>query len=173
MTTAQDENIPIYYQDTDSMMLHDDDIPRLEEVFMTKYGRKLVGKDLGQFSSDLKPEDDSEASGKKIKNIYATEGIFVGKKAYILKVECEDAEGKTYNAGYHSRCKGVNTQSIEHLLSKPEHKNKDILDIYNEWYEGKAYDLDLTAGQTVCSMNINLKENTIHNRQSFIRNIRF
>lgn len=173
MTTAQDENIPIYYQDTDSMMLHDDDIPRLEEVFMNKYGRKLVGKDLGQFSSDLKAEDDSEACGKKIKNIYATEGIFVGKKAYILKVECVDEEGKVYDAGYHSRCKGVNTQSIEHLLSKPEHKGRDILDIYNDWYQGKSYDLDLTAGQTVCSMDINLKTNTIHNRQSFIRNIKF
>lgn len=170
MTTAQDENIPIYYQDTDSMMLHDDDIPRLEEVFMNKYGRKLVGKDLGQFSSDLKPEDDS---GKKIKNIYATEGIFVGKKAYILKVECEGEDGKLYDAGYHSRCKGVNNQSIEHLLSKSTHKGRDKLDIYNDWYEGKAYDLDLTAGQTVCSMDINLKTNTIHNRQSFIRNIRF
>lgn len=175
MATAQDENIPIYYQDTDSMMLHDDDIPRLEEVFMNKYGRKLVGKDLGQFSSDLKAEDDSEfaQSGKKIKEIYATEGIFVGKKAYILKVECLDEEGKVYDAGFHSRCKGVNTQSIEHLLSQSEHKNKDRLDIYNDWYEGKAYDLDLTAGQTVCSMDINLKTNTIHNRQSFIRNIRF
>jgi hypothetical protein len=173
MTTAQDENIPIYYQDTDSMMLHDDDIPKLEEVFMAKYGRKLVGKDLGQFSSDLNPEDDSEACGKKIKNIYATEGIFVGKKAYILKVECEDEDGKIHEAGYHSRCKGVNNQSIKHLLSQSEHKNKNILDIYNDWYEGKAYDLDLTAGQTVCSMDINLKTNTIHNRQSFIRNIRF
>lgn len=173
MATAQDENIPIYYQDTDSMMLHDDDIPRLEEVFMNKFGRKLVGKDLGQFSSDLKAEDDSDACGKKIKEIYATEGIFVGKKAYILKVECVDEEGKVYDAGFHSRCKGVNTQSIEHLLSQQEHKNKDRLDIYNDWYEGKAYDLDLTAGQTVCSMDINLKTNTIHNRQSFIRNIRF
>ena len=175
MATAQDENIPIYYQDTDSMMLHDDDIPRLEEVFMNKYGRKLVGKDLGQFSSDLKAEDDSEfaQSGKKIKEIYATEGIFVGKKAYILKVECIDEEGKVHDAGFHSRCKGVNTQSIEHLLSQQEHKNKDRLDIYNDWYEGKSYDLDLTAGQTVCSMDINLKTNTIHNRQSFIRNIRF
>ena len=175
MTTAQDENIPIYYQDTDSMMLHDDDIPRLEEVFMNKYGRKLVGKALGEFSSDLKAEDDSDfgKSGNKIKNIYATEGIFVGKKAYILKVECEDKDGNIYDAGFHSRCKGVNIPSIEHLLSQSEHKNKDILDIYNDWFEGKAYDLDLTAGQTVCSMDINLKTNTIHNRQSFIRNIRF
>jgi hypothetical protein len=173
MTTAQDENIPIYYQDTDSMMLHDADIPKLEEVFMAKYGRKLVGKDLGQFNSDLNPEDDSEACGKKIKDIYATEGIFVGKKAYILKVECVDEEGKVYDAGYHSRCKGVNTQSIEHLLSKPEHKGRDKLDIYNDWYEGKAYDLDLTAGQTVCSMEIDLKKNTIKNRQEFIRNIKF
>ena len=175
MATAQDENIPIYYQDTDSMMLHDDDIPRLEEVFMNKFGRKLVGKDLGQFSSDLKAEDDSEfaESGKKIKEIYATEGIFVGKKAYILKVECLDEDGTTYDAGFHSRCKGVNNQSIEHLLSKPEHKNKDKLDIYNDWFEGKSYDLDLTAGQTVCSMDINLKTNTIHNRTKFIRNIRF
>jgi hypothetical protein len=175
MTTAQDEDIPIYYQDTDSMMLHNEDIPRLEEVFMNKYNRKLVGKDLGQFSSDLNPEEDSEfaESGKKISKIYATEGIFVGKKAYILKVECVDEDGKIWDAGFHSRCKGVNTQSIEHLLSKPEHKHKDRLDIYNDWYEGESYDLDLTAGQTVCSMDINLKTNMIHNRTEFIRNIKF
>jgi hypothetical protein len=176
MTLAEDNGINIYYQDTDSMQLEDGKTELLEQLFYEKYNRKLVGKDLRQFSSDFKPSVSIPLLNnkkRKIKNIYATQSYFVGKKAYINKLEIECEEGKIWNGGFHTRCKGVNEASIEHLLKQPEHRGKDVLEIYKGWYNGAEYSLDLTAGETVCSMNINLKNNTITNRKEFIRNIKF
>ena len=42
--TAEDNNIEIYYQDTDSMHIGLDDIKRLSELYLEKYGRVLTGK---------------------------------------------------------------------------------------------------------------------------------
>ena len=43
----------VYYQDTDSLHLYEDDLPLLALKFKEKYGRELIGKALGQFHSDL------------------------------------------------------------------------------------------------------------------------
>jgi len=176
MTMAEDNKVNVYYQDTDSMMLEDGKIDLLETKFYEKYNKKLVGNNLGQFSSDLKIEHPLpllNGKERKVKDIYSSHFISVGKKAYIMKLEAVCEEGKIWNGGYHTRCKGVNMASIEHLLKQPEHERHDIMDIYKGWYNGESYSLDLTAGETVCSMNIDLKSNTITNRKSFIRNIKF
>lgn len=44
MCLAEDHGIEIYYQDTDSMHIAKDDIPKLSNIFMTKYNRELIGK---------------------------------------------------------------------------------------------------------------------------------
>ena len=193
MALAQSLNIPIYYQDTDSMILQDDDISRLEEAYFKEYNRKLIGNDMGQFNSDLKPQlkinnIKENINGvvterpRKIMEIYATDAVFVGKKAYNLKLEVICEEGLKHDAGFHTRLKGVNTASLSHLLKqihtgKCKGKDKDIHktihNIYEDFYNGDAYDLDLTAGGDSVSMDINIKTNTIKNRQEFIRTIRF
>ena len=53
MTTAQDNNIEIFYQDTDSMHLRDNDIEKLQQIYNEKYGKELIGKNMGQFHSDF------------------------------------------------------------------------------------------------------------------------
>ena len=47
MCLAYDNNIGIYYQDTDSMHIENDKLKQLEELFEKKYDRKLIGKSLG------------------------------------------------------------------------------------------------------------------------------
>jgi len=42
--TAEDNEIEIYYTDTDSQHLGADDIERLRKLYKEKYGRELVGK---------------------------------------------------------------------------------------------------------------------------------
>eukprot|EP00965_Chrysotila_dentata_P021114 699357-Pleurochrysis_carterae.AAC.1 len=41
MYLAEDSNIPIYYQDTDSMHLPDHQVQRLEQLYQQKYNRSL------------------------------------------------------------------------------------------------------------------------------------
>lgn len=50
---AQDNNINIYYQDTDSMHIEKNKIPLLSNLFKEKYNRDLIGEQLGQFHSDF------------------------------------------------------------------------------------------------------------------------
>ena len=51
---ADDLNIKIYYQDTDSIHLNYDDVPRLCEYYKQKYHQELVGDGLGNFHIDFK-----------------------------------------------------------------------------------------------------------------------
>lgn len=96
MCLAEDYNLTIYYQDTDSMHILDKDIPTLVRAFETKYKRPLIGNDMGQFHSDF--EDQA----------VSTESIFLGKKAYIDILDT----GKI-----HMRLKGVSKECITDPLN--------------------------------------------------------
>ena len=53
MCLAEDNKLNIMYQDTDSMHINLDDIPRLGQLFKEKYERNLIGSEQGQFHSDF------------------------------------------------------------------------------------------------------------------------
>lgn len=90
-------NSKIYYTDTDSLFIEEDDLNILVKDFEAKYNRKLVGSNLGQFHSDF-PE------GYK-----AVQSIFLGKKAYVHKLKNEKGDIK-----YVSRLKGIPESAIEY-----------------------------------------------------------
>ena len=50
---ADDCDINIYYQDTDSIHLNYDDVDKTEQIYKDKYGKYLVGEDLGNFHIDF------------------------------------------------------------------------------------------------------------------------
>ena len=54
---AEDLSVDIHYQDTDSMHVPSKDTPRLIEAFREKFGRNLIGKQLGQFDTDFEFKD--------------------------------------------------------------------------------------------------------------------
>ena len=73
---AGENNINIYYQDTDSIHLNYDDVDKVVEIYKETDGSELVGKELGNFHVDFDMDGaDSE--------IYAIESLFLGKKTYI------------------------------------------------------------------------------------------
>ena len=83
MTTAEDNNLSIFYQDTDSIHIDYNDIEVLSEKFKEKYGRNLVGSNLGEFHTDFAMEG-------AVGEIYAIESIFLAKKVYLDKLESVD-----------------------------------------------------------------------------------
>lgn len=113
---ANDNNLPIYYTDTDSMHLKYNDIPKLEKEYMNKYNRVLNGKKLGQFHPDfcLKDKNGVEIKG----DTFATESIFLGKKCYIDRLFCTNKEGKIIGSGYHMRLKGMTEAGINDSLKR-------------------------------------------------------
>ena len=90
MTLAEDNNISIFYQDTDSMHIPHNDIPTLNKLFKSKYNRELIGKNMGQFHTDFSLKDEN---GKPCKNITAVACIFNGKKCYIDKLKGYNNDG--------------------------------------------------------------------------------
>lgn len=91
MCLAEKIGAMIWYQDTDSMQITENDYFRLEKAFEEKYGRILTGKGLGQFSSDYKDE------------LIGVEGYYLSKKLYAVRFNKPDKEGHLY----HLRAKAI------------------------------------------------------------------
>lgn len=106
MNIANDNEIVIYYQDTDSMHMNRDDVKKLETLYETKYGKILNGKNMGQFHTDF------EIKGA-CSEVYSTMSYFLGKKCYMDKLESTDKDGNLIHK-YHLRMKGITEAGLEH-----------------------------------------------------------
>ena len=157
MCLAEDNNLNMYYQDTDSIHINTDDVSILADAYFKKYNRVLIGKQMGQFHTDF----DSKVIDK---NIHAKESIFLGKKCYIDVLTGDNGE-----IDYHIRMKGVSCESIKHYA----HKNKlNLLDVYKELLNGKEIEFDLCCDGSKVSFEFK-KNMEIHSRDKFKRNIKF
>jgi hypothetical protein len=110
MCLAHDLDVNIYYTDTDSMHIESSGIDKLAEVFEVKYGKKLIGKDLGQFHGDFDYGYARDTSGVLIRatNIQpgpdepkAVWSAFLGKKTYC------DRLWDGANIGWMIKIKGI------------------------------------------------------------------
>lgn len=151
MCTAEDIGIKIYYQDTDSMHIQKFKIDDLAEEYKKRYGRELIGKNLGQFHNDF----------DEVENGYAYKSIFVGKKMYVDMLKNEENK-----QGIHYRMKGVNLDCVK-LYS--EENNCEIFDIYNKLYNGEILTFNLLKAKPCFKMNDN---QTVTNLLNFERSIK-
>lgn len=151
MCTAEDIGIKIYYQDTDSMHIQKNKIDDLAEEYKKRYGRELIGKNLGQFHNDF----------DEVENGYAYKSIFVGKKMYVDMLKNEKDE-----SGIHYRMKGVNLDCVK-LYG--EENNLSIFDIYNKLYNDEEITFDLLKAKPCFKMNDN---QTVTNLSTFERSIK-
>ncbi len=159
MCTAEDIGIKIYYQDTDSMHIEastggsssKNKINSLAAEYKQRYGRELIGKNLGQFHNDF----------DEVENGYAYKSIFVGKKMYVDMLKNEKGE-----QGIHYRMKGVNLDCVKLYA---EENNCEIYDIYNKLYNGEEITFDLLKAKPCFKMNDN---QTVTNLSTFERSIK-
>ena len=127
MCLAEDNNIPLYYQDTDSMHLRKEDVSVLENLFYNKFNRKLIGSDMGQFHIDFPLVDDKEPVSRK--------SIFLGKKAYLDCLINEDGK-----EDYFIRMKGVPDDVI---INTCKDMNITVEELYERMYDGNEIDFNL------------------------------
>lgn len=154
MCTAEDNDIGIYYQDTDSMHIENDKIQLLAEKFKERFGRELIGKELGQFHNDF---------DELTNNPISIKSYFLGKKAYIDKLTNDNGE-----IAYHIRMKGVTNTCI--TLQAIKQFNSDPMELYKHLSEGKKINFNLTDVKAKFKNN---KNRTISNITDFKRNIKF
>ncbi|EAX68437.1 hypothetical protein TVAG_536290 [Trichomonas vaginalis G3] len=180
--TAEDLGMDIFYSDTDSMHLYNEDIPRLAEEFEKRYGRVLIGKNLGQFHSDF-------AEITKDKQSLAYKSIFCGKKTYIDLLTNDLNE-----VAFHCRMKGVKQDVIaltaneifpdsvqcfydedKGLMVPQGTYDKDsefsLMKLYKALYDGQEIGFDLCKS---CQPCFEEKFNfSITTKTSFIRKLKF
>ena len=157
MCTAEDLNIEIYYQDTDSMHIENNKIPLLQQEYKKRYNRELIGKNLGQFHSDFDPL----ISGGE--NPVSVESFFLGKKVYIDYLK--DSQG---NIGYHIRMKGVTDTCV--MLESIDNFNSNPMKLYEYLAKNNSLTFDLTSVKAKFKNN---KDRTISNVTSFKRTVKF
>ena len=161
MCLAEDNDMKIYYQDTDSMHIEDRHIKSLSKMYKEKYNKELIGKEMGQFHSDF-------SSDKIVKDIIAIKSIFLGKKAYADVLEGKDANNNVI-IDYHIRLKGVSDKAIKYycLMNKIT-----PYELYKKLYDGEKIKFDLVCGGNACSFEYN-KDYTISSNSAFVREVSF
>ena len=141
MNVANDNDIDIYYQDTDSTHLKRKDVPILQKKYNEKYNRELIGKNLGQFHSDF------DLKGA-VSDIVSRRSIFLGKKCYIDQLESKDKDGNTIT-GFHIRMKGVNSAGLEHRAN--EEYGGDYFKMYEDLANGEKLKFVLNPTESAVS----------------------
>ena len=126
VTTPLDEHV--LYTDTDSIMIPAGGLAKLNRP-------DLIGKDLGQFHTDLSWSGDSKGG-----DVTATEARFLGKKTYVLQLSNSAAPGETQ---HQVRAKGIPNSTIAATCAK---KGVTPLELYAE-VESTGVAFDLTLGR--------------------------
>ena len=155
MCLADQEHLEVYYQDTDSLHIGEEDVPKLAKAFKERYGRELIGKDLCQFHCDFNPiVEGIPVHSKKL--------IALGKKSYI---DClEDDEG---NTGYHIRMKGI-PQNV--IMNYCQEKEITLEELYMQLYNGEYIVFNLLNGANCFRKNKFYEQYT---PEVFLRKVHF
>ena len=161
MCSAEDSNIDLYYQDTDSIHIKDSDISILSSIYRNKYNKDLIGKGLGQFHSDF------QMNG--CKDIIANNSIFLGKKCYIDRLEGINSKGEK-EIDYHIRMKGIPNSVVLYTSKRLGYDNP--FDMYKDLYKGKKIEFDLTNDGSKCNFKMN-KDYSVETLEVFKRVICF
>ena len=159
MNTAEDLDISMYYTDTDSLAIDYSKIPLLAEEFEKKYGRELIGKNMGNFHDDF---DSDILEGTP----YSNRSVFLGKKCYIHELKSKESPDKV---DYHIRLKGIPNTSI---LDYCYNNNLTPLELYDKLYEGEVIKFDLTCGGKKINFKFN-NDMSITTLDEFSREIKF
>lgn len=162
MCTAEDAGRKVFITDTDSLHIHEDELKGLAADFKARYGRELVGKQLGQFHTDF------ELDG--CHSVIAKRAIFLGKKCYLDHLTGIDKKTGETREGWHIRMKGVPTASIWHAANR--YFEGDIWALYSHLLSGNSVEFDLLCGGKKCSFESG-KDMTVRSRTKFARRVHF
>jgi hypothetical protein len=170
----EQSNMPMIYTDTDSIHMIEADVDKLAENFEAKYGRKLVGKNLGQFHCDFEMKNHDKSSGIDPVSIY---NITLGAKSYLDVLRGVDKAGNVVQ-DIHIRLKGVTEAGINHKLNSiSSDRIEAAKTLYEELASGKAHEFVLNPEDSVSfeyfktgSNNIKIRTRAVN---TFKRTLKF
>lgn len=168
--TANTNNYPIYYTDTDSIHMNFDDVQPLEDKYRETYGKELNGKNLEQFHIDFTLKG-------ACSEIFSVKAIFLGKKSYIDILESTDSEGKKIT-GYHIKLKGITEEGLEHTAKQysEDGKTPEYFKLYEDLARGTEKEIILNpynVEKNKTKVLFEFKDGTVSTKQQFIRKVKF
>lgn len=164
MSLAHDNDVKVFYTDTDSIHLRDADIPKLENAYAEKYDKVLIGSKMRQFHTDF------DIGTEKCHSIVSTKSIFLGKKCYIDLLRGVSVKTGEFVQAYHVRMKGISNKSIVLWANENGHGD-NLMGVYEWLFSGNSCTFDLYRGG-----NLNFKFNkdySIHTDPMFLRKLQF
>lgn len=154
MCLAEDNNILILYQDTDSIHINFDELDKLSKLYKQKYNKELVGKYMGQFHSDFTVPSNLKNKCEKDYEPRSIKTIIVGRKAYFDKVQI-NSKGDTFE---HYRLKGISDSAIKSYC----YDNKITIEtLYEKLFNGDEIEFDLAATKPIFKMLNTLQVQTL------------
>ncbi|CAL6080352.1 DNA_polymerase [Hexamita inflata] len=159
MVLADDLGLNIYYQDTDSMQIQENDLEKLNQEFNIKYNRELIGKQMGQFHSDF--------SSNLGKVLYGEDGIYISKKVYCVKL-CVLNKDDEICYDFHQRMKGVTSECITQKAN--DLYGGDVIKLYEDLAKGVPIEFNL------CNAKVFMKKQDDYsymNLSEFKRTLKF
>ena len=171
MYALEDENVPIYYTDTDSIHVNKDKfLEKIEDIErkLGFYRKSLIGTDLCQFHNDydgagLGIYDAEHPDPNDSYDLYACEGFYLSKKIYaerVRSVRYPDREGIFY------RLKGVPEDCIKNVAI--DFFEGDVMRLYEAMYNDYGVVFDIAKTKTVFRFNTDY----IYNLNDFSRTIK-
>jgi hypothetical protein len=171
--TANTNELPIYYTDTDSIHCNLADVPTLEAKYKEAYNKELNGKNLEQFHTDFNMLDkDNKPRQGDNEEIYATKSIFLGKKSYMDVLESKDKDGNTIT-GTHIRLKGITEAGLEHVSKEYE---DGYFGLYSDLAKGTRKKIILNpfnAEENKHKVLFEFKDGRVKTRKEFSREVSF
>ena len=128
MCLAEDLDINIYYQDTDSMHIERDKLPLLADKYKELYKRELIGSNMGCFHNDF----------DELKDAYCVFHVSLGKKMYYDELTNDEGEHAE-----HYRMKGIPNDLIKEKAINEF--NGSVKALYMYLYNGGVLEFDLAA----------------------------
>ena len=176
MFLAEDNDIDIYYTDTDSIHMDGSKYDYLRELYFDKFNRELNGSDLQQFHNDFEVNNgvyDNVDSNllKEIdtnSDLYADNAIYLGKKMY-----CERIRSFRFpdEIGINFKLKGIPEEVIiNHANNNYSGDNEveRIFNLYLDIYNGNEVTFDLLSTR----VRFKIGHSIITNVKSFTRKIK-
>ena len=151
MCLAEHLNIPMYYQDTDSIHILKADVPKLAKAYKKNFHRELLGDGLGQFKNDF-----------KMKDAYTKLHISLGKKMYL------DVITNGVDTDYHVRMKGIPLKTIQTFCIE-RYGCEDYEKLYRELLDGAEFEFNLATNRTQLDLR---KDCRIFSKSVFLRKVK-
>ena len=130
----------IYYTDTDSFVMDQKDQKQLAQLFQDKYDRPLIGDSLGQMHSDFTMKLD----GKAVNPIHIWSSAFfpMSKKLYLHRIHTILPDGKTASS-IQFKCKGCTTEGLTYEAAKLGAGDEGFIALYRKLSQGEEIDIPL------------------------------